>query len=107
MRGLRCRVRKLPNPRISIFSPRRKERTTLSKIVSTIISLSLRVSSVKRDTSSIRSALVIAAPIPPEIGLIRQENLLPEKIKFRIAVHQFSLVRDIFRDVAKDKIQQS
>ena len=45
MRGLRWRVRKLPKPRISILSPARRERTTLSKIVSTITSLSLRVSS--------------------------------------------------------------
>src|SRR5437773_2274083 len=59
-RGLRWRVRKLPKPRISILSPARRERTTLSKIVSTITSLSLRVSSAKRETSSIRSALVIA-----------------------------------------------
>ena len=58
-RGLRCRVRKLPKPRISILSPARSERTTLSKIVSTITSLSFRVSSAKRETSSIRSALVI------------------------------------------------
>src|SRR5579864_8474758 len=57
--GLRCRVRKLPKPRISILSPARNERTTLSKIVSTITSLSLRVSSARRETSSIRSALVI------------------------------------------------
>src|ERR1700733_3594912 len=65
-RGLRCRVRKLPNPRISILSPARRERTTLSKIVSTITSLSLRVSSANRETSSIRSALVIRflAPLP-------------------------------------------
>src|SRR6202046_1732759 len=58
-RGLRWRVRKLPKPRISILSPARRERTTLSKIVSTITSLSLRVSSAKRETSSIRSAFVI------------------------------------------------
>src|SRR5208282_5141589 len=58
-RGFRWRVRKLPKPRISILSPARSERTTLSKIVSTITSLSLRVSSAKRETSSIRSALVI------------------------------------------------
>src|SRR5258708_7541575 len=60
-RGLRWRVRKLPKPRISILSPARSERTTLSKIVSTITSLSFRVSSAKRETSSIRSALVIAS----------------------------------------------
>src|SRR5207249_5674624 len=58
-RGFRWRVRKLPKPRISILSPTRSERTMLSKIVSTITSLSLRVSSASRDTSSIRSAFVI------------------------------------------------
>src|SRR2546427_7764580 len=58
-RGLRCRVRKLPKPRISILSPTRSERTMLSKIVSTITSLSLRVNSASRETSSIRSAFVI------------------------------------------------
>src|SRR5712692_1397591 len=63
-RGLRCRVRKLPNPRISILSPARSERTTLSKMVSTITSLSLRVNSAKREISSIKSALVIACALP-------------------------------------------
>src|ERR1035438_6219767 len=58
-RGLRWRVRKLPKPRISILSPTRSDRTTLSKIVSTITSLSFRVSSASRETSSIRSAFVI------------------------------------------------
>src|SRR5207245_1856494 len=60
-RGLRWRVRKLPKPRISILSPTRRERTILSKMVSTITSLSLRVSSASRETSSIRSALVITS----------------------------------------------
>src|SRR5689334_15122254 len=60
-RGLRCRVRKLPNPRISILSPTRSERTMLSKMVSTITSLSLRVNSASFETSSIRSAFVIAS----------------------------------------------
>src|SRR5713101_8562061 len=58
-RGLRCRVRKLPKPRISILSPTRSERTMLSKMVSTMTSLSLRVNSASRETSSIRSAFVI------------------------------------------------
>src|SRR5581483_2638537 len=58
-RGFRWRVRKLPKPRISILSPARSERTTLSKIVSTTTSLSLRVNSTKRDTSSIKSAFVM------------------------------------------------
>ena len=62
--GLRWRVRKLPNPRISILSPTRSERTTLSKIVSTITSLSLRVSSASLETSSIRSAFVISLFAP-------------------------------------------
>src|SRR5580693_3207985 len=58
-RGCRCRVRKLPNPRISILSPPRSERTMLSKIASTITSESLRVISTTRETSSINSAFVI------------------------------------------------
>src|ERR1035441_8493615 len=59
-RGWRWRVRKLPNPRISILSPLRKERTMLSKMASTMTSDSFRVISTTRETSSIRSALVIA-----------------------------------------------
>jgi hypothetical protein len=64
MRGLRWRVRKLPKPRISILSPARSECTMLSKIVSTMTSLSLRVTSARRETSSIRSALVITVSTP-------------------------------------------
>src|SRR5262249_4046307 len=60
IRGWRWRVRKLPNPRISILSPERRERTILSKIASTMTSDSFRVISTTRETSSIRSALVIA-----------------------------------------------
>src|SRR5579863_7981140 len=75
-RGLRCRVRKLPKPRISILSPARRERTTLSKIVSTITSLSFRVSSAKRETSSIRSALVITP--------LRSGGLVRRGRKFRV-----------------------
>src|SRR3954452_10882038 len=60
IRGWRWRVRKLPKPRISILSPLRKERTMLSKIASTMTSDSFRVISTTRETSSIRSALVIA-----------------------------------------------
>src|SRR5271154_6543465 len=63
-RGCRCRVRKLPNPRISILSPPRNARTTLSKIASTITSESLRVISTTRETSSINSALVILPAFP-------------------------------------------
>src|SRR5208337_4402424 len=69
-RGLRWRVRKLPKPRISILSPTRSERTTLSKIVSTITSLSLRVSSASRETSSIRSAFVISLYAPFGAGFL-------------------------------------
>src|ERR1700680_4693666 len=64
MRGCLWRVRKLPNPRISILSPPRRERTTLSKIASTITSESLRVISTTRETSSINSALVMLAAVP-------------------------------------------
>src|SRR3954454_19554833 len=60
-RGCRCRVRKLPYPRISILSPARSERTILSKIASTITSESLRVISTTRETSSIKSALVMVS----------------------------------------------
>src|SRR6266446_7027898 len=63
-RGCRWRVRKLPNPRISILSPPRKERTTLSKIASTMTSESFRVISTTRETSSINSALVMLLVIP-------------------------------------------
>src|SRR5438309_723200 len=66
-RGCRWRVRKLPNPRISILSPERRERTMLSKIASTMTSESLRVISTTRETSSINSAFVIIllnSPVP-------------------------------------------
>src|SRR5712671_6744612 len=63
-RGCRCRVRKLPNPRISILSPPRRDFTTLSKIASTMTSESLRVISTTRETSSINSALVILPVFP-------------------------------------------
>jgi len=59
IRDWRWRVRKLPKPRISILSPLRKERTTLSKMASTMTSDSFRVISTTRETSSIRSAFVI------------------------------------------------
>src|SRR5208282_37749 len=76
MRGLRWRVRKLPKPRISILSPARNERTTLSKIVSTITSLSFRVSSAKRETSSIKSALVITPLFRLRLGNHRWDSPL-------------------------------
>src|SRR5450631_3259627 len=63
-RGCLCRVRKLPNPRISILSPPRRDRTMLSKMASTITSESLRVISTTRETSSINSAFVICAFSP-------------------------------------------
>src|SRR2546427_4672654 len=64
-RGCRWRVRKLPKPRISILSPVRKDRTTLSKIASTITSESFLVISTTRETSSINSALVMWLPAFP------------------------------------------
>src|ERR1700720_75402 len=68
-RGCLCRVRKLPNPRISILSPERRERTMLSKMASTITSESLRVISTTRETSSINSAFVMCALSPFRLGL--------------------------------------
>src|SRR5205823_314997 len=67
-RELRWRVRKLPKPRISILSPALSEWTMLSKMVSTITSLSRRVTSVIRATSSIRSAFVISCTFHPRCG---------------------------------------
>ena len=58
IRPRRCRVRKLPNPRISILSPFCRASMMLSKIVSTMVSDSFRGSSEMRSTSSIRSAFV-------------------------------------------------
>jgi len=56
------------------LSPARRERTTLSKIVSTITSLSLRVSSAKRETSSIRSAFVIVL-LPSQVPFLERSRL--------------------------------
>src|SRR5260370_33103170 len=61
-RGCLCRVRKLPNPRISMLSPPRRERRMLSNIASTITSQSFLVISTTRETSSIRSAFVMFHP---------------------------------------------
>src|SRR5579862_3071061 len=69
-RGCRCRVRKLPNPRISILSPPRSDFTMLSKMASTITSESLRVISTTRETSSINSAFVMCAFSPFESGFL-------------------------------------
>src|SRR5690348_2419751 len=66
IRGCLCRVRKLPNPRISILSPERRERTILSKMASTMTSDSFRVISTTRETSSIRSAFVISFSLPSQ-----------------------------------------
>ena len=57
-RPRRWRVRKLPNPRISILSPFCRASMILSKMVSTIVSDSFRGSSAIFRTSSIRSAFV-------------------------------------------------
>ena len=71
IRPRRCRVRKLPNPRISILSPFCSASMMLSKIVSTMVSDSFRGSSEMRSTSSIRSAfvnvgcLLIINPVSP------------------------------------------
>jgi hypothetical protein len=59
IRDRRCRVPKLPNRRISTLSPDRSEHTMLSIMVTTIASDSLREMSNARETSSVRSALVI------------------------------------------------
>src|SRR6202030_4351427 len=59
VRALRCRVRKLPNPRISILSPDFRAPMTASKRVSTITSPSRRVRSPMAVTWSTRSALVM------------------------------------------------
>src|ERR1035438_7623851 len=59
IRGCLWRVRKLPNPRISILSPVRRDLTMLSKMASTMTSDSFRVISTTLETSSIRSAFVI------------------------------------------------
>src|SRR3984885_1713661 len=59
VRALRCRVRKLPKPRISILSPDFRAPMTASKSVSTMTSPSRRVRSPMAVTWSTRSALVI------------------------------------------------
>src|SRR5690348_9493819 len=76
-RELRWRVRKLPKPRISILSPARNECTMLSKMVSTITSLSRRVTSVIRATSSIRSAFVISCTFHLRCGVPSSANREP------------------------------
>src|SRR5580698_5758476 len=68
-RPRRWRVRKLPKPRISILSPLWRDSMMLSKMVSTMVSDSLRGSSVMRRTSSMRSAFVsvsclVISPMP-------------------------------------------
>src|ERR1700682_1343800 len=61
IRPRRCRVRKLPKPRISILSPVCSAEMMESNIVSTMASDSFRGNSVIRMTSSTRSALVMVA----------------------------------------------
>src|SRR5688572_27984785 len=61
-RDLRCRMRKLPKPRSSIFSSLRSASTIESKTVLTITSECFLVRSDTRATSSTSSALVIDAP---------------------------------------------
>src|SRR5260370_2142882 len=68
-RGCLSRVRKLPNPRISILAPPRRERSILSKIASESTSEFLRVMSTTRETSSINSAFVMCALSPLRLGL--------------------------------------
>ena len=58
IRPRRARVRKLPKPRSSTFSPARNARVMLARIVSTISAASFGVVSIFRKTASIRSALV-------------------------------------------------
>src|SRR5271157_1324703 len=130
-RGLRCRVRKLPKPRISILSPARSERTTLSKIVSTMTSLSLRVNSARRDTSSIKSALVIGfAPArslrPAQLGYSQisgkvgksklllhfraapsTDRLFPQVIEAGVGLHQLGRVGQVLGNVSKQQIQHA
>src|SRR5258708_27608611 len=55
-RGCLSRVRKLPNPRISILSPPRRERTMLSKMPSTITSESLLVIFTNPEPSQLNRA---------------------------------------------------
>src|SRR5437867_5778288 len=57
-------MRKLPNPRSSIFSSLRKASTIESKTVFTMISECFLVSSETRATSSTSSAFVMDAPCP-------------------------------------------
>src|SRR6185369_8679935 len=64
VRALRCRVRKLPNPRISILSPALRAPMTDSNRVSTMTSPSRRVRSPRAVTLSTRSALVMSESFP-------------------------------------------
>src|SRR5262249_48873592 len=62
LRELRCRMRKLPNPRSSTLSPRPRASVMLSKTVLTMSSVSFLVSVATFDTSSINSAFVMKRP---------------------------------------------
>src|SRR5487761_1583192 len=76
----RCRVRKLPKPRISILSFFCSASIMLSNTVSTTVSDSLRGSSVTRITSSIKSAFVTvrsaASGLPVTLAMGRRPSLL-------------------------------
>src|SRR5271166_3466295 len=133
-RGLRWRVRKLPKPRISILSPARSERTMLSKMVSTMTSLSFRVSSASPETSSIKSALVIShAPLRKRITLPHPHNrilsnngnlgkskfsldfrasgqtqrLFPQIIEPNVGFHQLGAAGQVLGDIAEQQVEQA
>src|SRR5258706_5853597 len=63
IRGLRWRGRKPPKPRISVLSPARQDRTTLSKDLSPITLPSFRRKSAQSQASSIPSAIRLL-PLP-------------------------------------------
>src|SRR5215469_8190187 len=75
VRAFRCRVRKLPKPRISILSPAFRAPMTDSKRVSTMTSPSRRVRSPRAVTLSTRSALVMSGSFPFQGGQSRLGNV--------------------------------
>src|SRR6185295_14673216 len=94
VRAPRWRMRKLPNPRSSIFSPDLSDRTMLSKTSLTMISACFLVSCVVRATSSTSSALVIpsrANTVDPQFPekIARDENGGP----FRTADQDYRKIR--------------
>src|SRR5438093_2199808 len=74
-RELRCRMRKLPNPRSSTLSPLLRASVMLSKTVLTISSVSFFVRLASWATSSINSALVMS-PLPPR-GTTPEDHAAP------------------------------